>query len=421
MTAEIAIMNKQAIALAADSAVTFSTEKRQKIFTSAHKIFSLSNNHPIGIMVYGNASLLQVPWETIIKLYDKNLGEKKFDTLQEYCNDFLKFIRDNRILFPKEEQKRYIIGNINGYFEFLKKKIIDEIGERLEKKENISKKDVEKIAAQVIEKEYKIWQKSKFIDKATKKKVSSFKTKYSKLIQQIRKKVFEKLPLDQPSLKKINEIAVLLFFKFHEEGVGNTNTSGLVIAGFGEREIFPCLSSYTIEGIADGFLKFRKDNDSKIDFKMGAAILPFAQREMVVRFVEGIDPSFLRVIAEGLYELATKYPEIIFKKVKISDKIKEKLARDMLNETKSVTTEFLQKFKQIRQEYFVDPILQVVGILPKDELAIMAETLVTLTSFKRRVSMEDETVGGPVDVAVISKGDGFVWIKKKEYFDKNLQ
>ena len=26
-------------------------------------------------------------------------------------------------------------------------------------------------------------------------------------------------------------------------------------------------------------------------------------------------------------------------------------------------------------------------------------------------------VGGPVDVAVISKGDGFVWIRRKNYFD----
>jgi len=27
---------------------------------------------------------------------------------------------------------------------------------------------------------------------------------------------------------------------------------------------------------------------------------------------------------------------------------------------------------------------------------------------------EEETVGGDVDVAVLSKGDGFVWVRKKE-------
>ena len=34
-----------------------------------------------------------------------------------------------------------------------------------------------------------------------------------------------------------------------------------------------------------------------------------------------------------------------------------------------------------------------------------------------------ETVGGPIDVAVISKGDGFIWVNRKHYFepDKNPQ
>lgn len=50
----------------------------------------------------------------------------------------------------------------------------------------------------------------------------------------------------------------------------------------------------------------------------------------------------------------------------------------------------------------------------------MAEALVHLTSLKRRISMDDETVGGPIDVAVISRGDGMVWIKRKHYFDKEM-
>ncbi len=50
----------------------------------------------------------------------------------------------------------------------------------------------------------------------------------------------------------------------------------------------------------------------------------------------------------------------------------------------------------------------------------MAESLVNLTCFKRRVTLDAETVGGPVDVAVISKGDGFVWVKRKSYFDPGL-
>ena len=64
--------------------------------------------------------------------------------------------------------------------------------------------------------------------------------------------------------------------------------------------------------------------------------------------------------------------------------------------------------------------MSIVALLPKEELAELAEALVNLTSFKRRVTPAAETVGGPVDVAVISKGDGLVWLKRKHYFPPEL-
>jgi hypothetical protein len=73
-----------------------------------------------------------------------------------------------------------------------------------------------------------------------------------------------------------------------------------------------------------------------------------------------------------------------------------------------------------RKEAYSDPILDAVQFLPKDELATMAATLVNLTSFKQRMSLDYETVGGPIDVAVISKGDGFIWIRRKHYFDGEI-
>ena len=59
-------------------------------------------------------------------------------------------------------------------------------------------------------------------------------------------------------------------------------------------------------------------------------------------------------------------------------------------------------------------------MMPFSELAEIAELFIRLTQVRRRLSPDSETVGGPIDVAVISKADGFVWIKRKFYFDKEL-
>ena len=60
MTAEIVIMNKSAVALAADSAVTVGCERGEKIYNTINKLFMLSKYHPVGIMVYGSAGLIGV-------------------------------------------------------------------------------------------------------------------------------------------------------------------------------------------------------------------------------------------------------------------------------------------------------------------------------------------------------------------------
>ncbi len=86
----------------------------------------------------------------------------------------------------------------------------------------------------------------------------------------------------------------------------------------------------------------------------------------------------------------------------------------------TILDDFKDKMEKYRKDNHINPIIKTVSFLPKTELALMAETFVNITSFKRKMSMDAETVGGPIDVAVISKGDGFVWIKRKHYFNAEL-
>lgn len=58
MTAEIAILNNTAVALAADSAVTIGDASNRKVYNSINKLFGLSRYQPIGIMVFGHADIL---------------------------------------------------------------------------------------------------------------------------------------------------------------------------------------------------------------------------------------------------------------------------------------------------------------------------------------------------------------------------
>jgi hypothetical protein len=62
----------------------------------------------------------------------------------------------------------------------------------------------------------------------------------------------------------------------------------------------------------------------------------------------------------------------------------------------------------------------VLGVLRVDEMAELAETLINLQSLKEQVTKNSETVGGPVDVAIITKSEGLLWAKRKHFFDIDL-
>ena len=105
MTSVIGIMNKSGIALAADSAVTVESPGKRKIYNTANKIFTLSKYHPVGIMIYNEASFMEVPWETIIKLYRSQLKARSFPTLTLYMVDFINFIKEKHFFISDEFQR----------------------------------------------------------------------------------------------------------------------------------------------------------------------------------------------------------------------------------------------------------------------------------------------------------------------------
>ena len=56
--------------------------------------------------------------------------------------------------------------------------------------------------------------------------------------------------------------------------------------------------------------------------------------------------------------------------------------------------------------------LRVLEIAARGELADTARELVGLNVFKKRIMAQRETVGGEIDVAVISRDGGFQWWPK---------
>jgi hypothetical protein len=192
--------------------------------------------------------------------------------------------------------------------------------------------------------------------------------------------------------------------------------SGVVIAGFGEKQYMPAIVSHEIEEMALGRLRHIVADESQIGDDSTALVIPFAQGEMVYSFMEGIDGKLLAFMETSTNELFAGAVEEIVKLVAAADpKMGKNLAKAIEPRVPDLLGSLTERWKKRRENYW-KPVVSITSSLPKDEIAAMAEALVNLTKFRRRVTTDRETVGGPIDVAVITKGDGFVWVKRKHYF-----
>jgi hypothetical protein len=219
--------------------------------------------------------------------------------------------------------------------------------------------------------------------------------------------------------------AQLLTIVVNAASIGPINQSGVVIAGFGAKDLYPSCQNFDVAAVFAGKTIKRDGKVQAISHAMGAAIIPFAQSDDVKTFMEGIGPRLAEFLKDAFYgmmvdHLPDRLRDEVGKQLNLSDQQKSELRKVAGDMCKGACDYAFKELLRQQRANYIEPVVKATGYLDKSELAAMAETLVNLVSFRKQVSMEAETVGGPIDVAVITKGDGLVWIKRKFYFPAEL-
>ena len=393
MTSEVLIMTPSAVAMAADSVVTVNGNKT---YEGVNKLFMLSNNPPMGIMTYNNANFLTFPMETIIKDFRDKISDKKFNTIYDFKKEFNDYL--NGVCNGKDDVTSYsIVDKFNSFIKQLNQDL-DEIPNFIkhisEETININNEKYEKLLFENEE----------------------FKRIYDSKIQEVTRNIKCEEDID----------LVVLFKRLFIKRFVLDRFTGIVIAGFNRENLFPSYVHFKII-VLDGF-KFIFDDCEKdcVGGETAVILKPFAQINAITNFLNGIDVSTNYLIASYFKKVIDDYSNNIEELIKANRKINGKDEQVVLSDLESLK----QNNERIVSDFvgFIDtlkdknsePILKSIRSLPKEELANLSESLINITSLKIKVQDNLETVGGDVDVAIITKGDGFVWTKRKHYFEESL-
>ncbi|MCD8898464.1 hypothetical protein [Mammaliicoccus sciuri] len=387
MTSEICIMNTEGVVLAADSAVTISGGNEKKTYNTVNKLFSM-DKHNVGIMINGNATFNYLPLELIIKEYKKNLEDIQCSDINDYVTQFISFLDE----FPESKSQYAELEFINQYVQELDILINREseikINAILEKKGQIAVEEVNKIFIDTISDNH---------EQAKEKGREIFeyehdyiKENYHRLIENYIKNKYQK--------QYINDEFVEKFISFIDFVIKTdlmvANHSSIIFAGYGKNDVLPSMVELDLMGSFDNKIKHfaRAKETISIEYNKRATITPFAQTDMIETIIKGVHPSITNKIID------------IFMNLEIDlDRKKE----------------MISKIETFQSNYFIIPFLNTIEHLPLVELPSVAETLINITSFKKKYSSNVETVGGPVDILTITKGEGPIWINRKHYFDSS--
>ena len=393
--------------------------QHQKIFDSADKIFELSNANPIGVMVYNGMSFAEAPLPSLIRAFRDQ--SKKVHKVEDAAEQLLDFLND----FGKKSPRPVLDNNLLLLALPIIKKISNKVASKLQTKITEAKDlniDFAKLLSDLLNDEIGFYE-AIIADQGEAHFVGGGSIRFSASHTKLLKQVVDK-EINYADEKQKKRIVSLIKNAMKKDSLSQ-NYTGIVVAGFGAKEIFPTLISFEIDGVLCDKLKYLKTNsidvDREVDKGPKAKVLPFAQKEMAERFLFGLD----KIIQDRIHQFCEETIPNIRQEMLNKLDLKNGDGRDILDQMgaeaekaflNGLKTEAFEKIRSLSQSAIED----MVEFMPKPEIAKMAEALVNLTSIKRRVSRGMETVGGPIDVALISQAEGFVWIKRKHYFPANL-
>ena len=283
MSVGVCIINRNGIALAADSAGTYTGKKM--FYNSMNKVFSLSRKYVYGAITYGATTIHTVSVDQVLKEFRTYLDTKEcVADFFEIMSLFQNFIMQNNMYykfnFAEQEKCKGLI-----------KSLIVEWGNKI--KAVISLENAEsEIDAVLRELENKIQNGPKINNYDISDYIKTTYLGHFNLLVGI------VVPLlnNFPEQKKKLWMHICEYFNL-SLAVETDNAMRLFFAGYGSNDAFPKFIHIELYTVIGGIIKY-KIVEQYEESNNHAQIVPLAQKDVILTFCKGISNTFVNYIPQ---------------------------------------------------------------------------------------------------------------------------
>ncbi len=411
MTSEVMIMNRQAVALAADSAVTYGGGPEPVVTLEAEKILPL--NGQVALMVYSRGDVLGRSWSQIAHAFRQEHGSRQFETVSECAKAFFAFVDGNRKLFPEREEREDFEELMRAAFLTLlnhARAMASYPGAGYEDDAEAFEAALELYRAHLAHDEG--GRARPDLDVFENLTRDRFYELFGDMLDGLISEALGAFGQEESMRARLFDFAYMIVTKpaFLEP------FAGLVFAGFGKSDVFPVLDHHYASILVDGVIKRAHDETTAVGVDDGpnAFVRTFAQADMTHAFLRGIHPLMFDIMISMNLVTNETAAETALKEAGLGpEAVGGTMEALRKNALPALTGQFARAVQSVSQAEFIDPFIQVVAASGKRQIAETAKSLVELNILKNSLHMTQTGVGGDVDVVMISQTAGLEWYARK--------
>jgi hypothetical protein len=397
MTAQVAVLNCFGIALASDSAVTVTAGRSSSSYNSPDKLFPVPAV-PVAVLHSGRATLYGVPWQVLVKQWAFSRDAIERDDVEAYCDEFSAWLSAQHGLLSEESEIDFFRWAVRDYLLMVRDRILAALEtHRLENEVTWKPSElVANVVDGVVRQAQQDLESLVDFDGLSETDAEVWCAGIQDDLEKDIEWVFDDVAFTEQSRDRARRIARLLVHKTEPFGSDAT----LSFAGYGKADFFPSMFRLTISGSLRGSIRAYAKDKVTISRANQVTISPLGMTDAIQSFLRGLSPQYRSAAHRALDAFADDVTEGEADRSAIADPLEQAHAR------------LEESLDSIEWEEFLQPMLDVVQTLPMAEMVRLADALVGLAAL-RQVVRGESSVGGPVDLAQLTRDGGFEWVRSK--------
>ena len=357
MTSQVAVFNLEGVAVASDSIRTLTRGGMRRTFDTGEKLFDLGVGHRVVMLTSGSASLMRVPMSVLIEGFRASLTEP-FGSLADYATAFLAWLGSRVELSDAAAQDAHFGWQLRDYYGMVRSDVMDAIAHGGPADEPWDSPSVIATVTRTVDSLVDALKNRDDLQGINNRQDENYLDAHRELIEFSYIDQVEGMPRTVAADWRLTQELPRLILQKAESWARDCVVAFI---GFGTDDPFPRQSTLTIHGVVNDQVRAELREEARISVANSACVSSFGQDDAIRTFLNG--------------------------------------HRGELHSEGGLDD--------------IGPVLEAIELLPRSELAGVAEALVGVQALSAALTCQQPTVGGPIDVVLVTRSHGVQWLRRK--------